>query len=178
LLTVTTPDVADNNLRTVFYNVADLPAFRRANGKTVPNYDKLIDVITESVKPTTWSKVGGCGSILEYDAANVQVLVILQTEEVHEQIADLLGRLRKLHQGPLTDEEIESLPPEPQPKPRPHAPPTGGPQQPRGPMGGMGGAGGRRTAPNDPFNDSSIPATPAPEPGDGNAPGMGGMGMF
>jgi hypothetical protein len=193
-LVITTPEVADNHLTTVLYNVADLPAFRRPNGKTVPNYDKLIDVIVKSIKPTSWAEVGGTGSILEYDATNVQVLVVSQNDEAHEEILELLNRLRKLHEGPLSPEEIESLPPEPQPKARPHGPPFGAPQSPRGPVSGMGGMGGgmggmappprpapaNRPAgtpatPNDPFGAGP---SPTPEGQNNDAPNAGGMGMF
>ncbi|MCC6126912.1 MAG: hypothetical protein IT426_18260 [Pirellulales bacterium] len=138
VLAITSPDVADCNLTTVLYNVSDLPAFRRPNGKTAPNYERLIAVVAKTIKPTTWDAFGGPGSILEYDAGDVQALVVSQTWEVHEEIRELLDGLRKLKPGPLSREEIESLPPEPSPKaksPSPPASPSGG-----GPMGGgMGG---------------------------------------
>jgi hypothetical protein len=79
----------------------------------MPDYDKLMDVINRTIKPTTWDEVGGCGSIQEYDAANVQSLVVSQTQEIHEEIQQLLDRLRKLQQGPLSNEDIEKLPPSP-----------------------------------------------------------------
>jgi hypothetical protein len=186
VLTITSPDTADNMLFTEFYNVADLPSFRRGNGGTVPNYDKLIDLITFCVKPTTWDEVGGSGSIIEYDAAGIQILVISQTSDVHEEIQQLLDRLRTFRQWPLDKETVEKLPPEP----------TSAPKQ-RGPrgvgmmMGGMGGGvpgtGAPGTAappattppavnppaknpPANPAPSGSVPATP-PGPGQG-------MGMF
>jgi hypothetical protein len=193
LLLLTSRDEADVNLTVVIYNVSDMPAFRRASGKTVPNYDQLVDLLAATVKPTTWEEVGGSGSIMPYDAGNVQVLVVSQTEEVHEEILELLNRLRKLNPAPLTPEEIDKLPPEPLPKPKPpqnnpgmNGMGTGGlPGQ--GMMGGMGGMGmggmgmGGMTgpgmpggiqgakepaAPNQPPPPAG-PATPRPTPGGG-----------
>ena len=58
------------------------------------DFDSLIELITSTIQPTTWDEVGGPGSIAEF-ATNLS-LVISQTQEVHEQIADLLEQLRRL----------------------------------------------------------------------------------
>jgi hypothetical protein len=161
ILIITSPDVADANLSTVLYNVSDLPAFRRANGQTVPNYEKLIEVITKTIKPTSWDDVGGCGSILEYDAGGVQVLVISQTWEIHEEILDLLNRLRNIRPGPLSEDDIEKLPPEPPQKPKLQLPSPTNPGPARG--GGMRGQGGGAQTPGSPGTE--VPAADSPGTG-------------
>jgi hypothetical protein len=138
VMLITSPDWADVNLKTVIYNVAEMPTYRRANGTTVPDFDQLIDTITRTIKPTTWDSVGGPGSVMPYDAGNVQVLVISQTWEVHEEISDLLGSLRKFSPASLSKEEIEKLPLDAEQKPKQAAAPRGM----EGYGGGMGGYGG------------------------------------
>ena len=174
VLVITSPEVADNNLTTEIYDVSDLPAFRRANGQTVPNYEKLIDIITESIKPITWDLVGGCGNVQEYDAAGVQVLVISQTWEVHEQIRDLFNRLRKLRPGALSEKEIQKLPPEPPQRPKPQFPALNIP----GPA--RSGIGGRVPPPGGPHAGSpGTSGQPMAPPGTVAPVGQGpGEGMF
>ena len=102
VLLITTPDKAQNELRTKVYPVSDLtmPAPGRVSGE---DYSSLIDVITTSTAPTTWDEVGGPASIQSLRKA--RSLVISQTDEVHEQILELLTALRKAR---------DSQPPAPQ----------------------------------------------------------------
>ncbi len=58
-----------------------------------PDFDTLVDLITTTVKPQTWDEVGGPGSISRFPH-NLS-LVISQTQEVHEEIVDLLDQLRR-----------------------------------------------------------------------------------
>jgi general secretion pathway protein D len=66
------------------------------------DFDSLIELITSTVAPTTWDAVGGPGSIAPFPT-NLS-LVISQTQEVHEQIADLLEQLRRLQDLQVTIE--------------------------------------------------------------------------
>lgn len=72
----TSPDAADQQ-----------PAEREAD------YDSLIELITSTVAPETWYEVGGPASIAPFET-NL-ALVISQTEQIHEEIADLLEQLRR-----------------------------------------------------------------------------------
>ena len=56
---------------------------------------ELIDLITTTIAPETWDIHGGTGSIFYY--SNLRVLVISQTQEVHEKIGGVNHGLR---QGP------------------------------------------------------------------------------
>jgi hypothetical protein len=132
VMVISTAEVVDGKLYTVIYNVSEMPAFRRADGKTAPDYENLIHVIAKTIHPTSWDISGGMGSITEYNAGDVQALVVSQTGDVHDEIIDLLNGLRSLSQYPLAKEDIEKLPPLPPPKP--HAPQAG--------MAGMGMGGG------------------------------------
>jgi len=82
------------------YPVADLvvPTTESAKtartGKPQPTQeDDLIRLIVQAVQPATWSDNGGVGSI-EYMRPTMS-LVINQTPQIQEQVADLLERLRK-----------------------------------------------------------------------------------
>jgi general secretion pathway protein D len=62
-------------------------------GGNQADFDTLIDLITTTVKPQTWDEVGGPGSISRFP--NNLSLVISQTQDVHEEIVDLLEQLRR-----------------------------------------------------------------------------------
>lgn len=71
-------------------------------GATMADFDTLIDLITSTIAPQSWDTVGGPGSI-EGFPTNLS-LVVSQTQEVHEQIADLLDQLRRLQDLQVTIE--------------------------------------------------------------------------
>lgn len=71
-------------------------------GGSQADFDALIDLITTTIAPTTWDTVGGPGSLSEFET-NL-TLVVSQTQEVHEQIADLLQQLRRLQDLQVTIE--------------------------------------------------------------------------
>ena len=71
-------------------------------GGTNPDFDSLIDLITSTVEPATWDEVGGPGTLRRFEP-NLS-LVISQTQEVHDQIADLLEQLRRLQDLQITIE--------------------------------------------------------------------------
>jgi general secretion pathway protein D len=68
-----------------------------------PDYDSLIELITATVAPESWDEVGGPGAIHAGSGGNLS-LVISQTQEIHEQIADLLEQLRRLQDLQVTIE--------------------------------------------------------------------------
>jgi len=71
-------------------------------GGVQPDFDSLIELITSTIQPTTWTDVGGTGAIQEYE--NNLTLVISQTQDVHDEIADLLEQLRRLQDLQVTIE--------------------------------------------------------------------------
>ncbi|MCE5269472.1 MAG: hypothetical protein LLG00_16470, partial [Planctomycetaceae bacterium] len=73
-----------------------------AGGATQPDFDSLIELIKSTVKPTSWDDVGGSGSIANFET-NLTI-VVSQTQEVHEEIADLLEQLRRLQDLQVTIE--------------------------------------------------------------------------
>ncbi|MCX7427210.1 MAG: hypothetical protein NTW96_16480, partial [Planctomycetia bacterium] len=66
------------------------------------DFDSLIELITTTIKPQSWDELGGPGSIKEF-ATNL-TLVVSQTQEVQEDIADLLAQLRRLQDLQVTIE--------------------------------------------------------------------------
>jgi general secretion pathway protein D len=71
-------------------------------GGAQADFDSLIELITSTVRPTTWDDVGGPGSIAPFET-NLS-LVVSQTQEVHEELADLLEQLRRLQDLQVTIE--------------------------------------------------------------------------
>jgi general secretion pathway protein D len=71
-------------------------------GGAQADFDSLIDLITSTVKPTSWDDVGGPGSIRPFET-NLSI-VVSQTQEVHEEIVDLLEQLRRLQDLQVTIE--------------------------------------------------------------------------
>jgi hypothetical protein len=103
-LLVTTPEQADAMLLTRVYPVHDLQQPSPAE-KPSKKYDaiglpisgtpsdSLLDVLTSTVAPQSWDAVGGAGSVQALTSP--PVLVIAQTESVHEQVLGFLAKLRK-----------------------------------------------------------------------------------
>ncbi|MDP7015807.1 MAG: general secretion pathway protein GspD [Pirellulaceae bacterium] len=63
-------------------------------GAAAADFDTLIELITSTIAPESWDEVGGAGAIESFPT-NLS-LVVSQTQDVHEQIADLLDQLRRL----------------------------------------------------------------------------------
>jgi hypothetical protein len=61
-----------------------------------PDFDSLIDLIKNTVRPTSWDDTGGPGSIAPFFAAGSAAIVVSQTEEVFEQLESLLSDLREM----------------------------------------------------------------------------------
>jgi beta-lactamase regulating signal transducer with metallopeptidase domain len=61
---------------------------------TKPDFDSLVELITTTIRPDSWNRVGGPGEISI--ATNSLSLVIRQEESVHKKIADVLHQLRRL----------------------------------------------------------------------------------
>lgn len=79
---ITTQDQADCLLLTRTYPVADLG----------PDFDNLVDAITATVAPQSWSAGGGPASIVVVPAS--QCIVVSQTRPAHDAILMLLRSLR------------------------------------------------------------------------------------
>jgi len=71
-------------------------------GGIQPNFDELMELITTTVVPESWEELGGPGSIAPF-STNLS-LVISQTQEVHDKLADLLEQLRRLQDLQVTIE--------------------------------------------------------------------------
>jgi hypothetical protein len=110
VIMITTPEEEESELTTLIYPVGDLVGRRETvaegdGGSSVA--DELSEAIERSVRPTTWESVGGPGaielSLLPFAAA----LVVSQTEEAHQEIADMLAQVRRVRQ-----EQAKDAPPE------------------------------------------------------------------
>ncbi len=162
VLLITTHEEAENRLETRMYRVTDLIGFQDKDGEVWGDFDSLIDTITSTVKPQTWDEVGGPGSITPMTVRGELVIVLSQTQDVHDDIEHLMGRLREVGEAA----EDGKLPVRDRPQ-------WDGPgMQGFGGMGGFGGGmggggGGFFGGPGaSPFATSVIPLPPS-QPGNG-----------
>lgn len=73
-----------------------------AGGAALADFDSLIDLIQQTIAPTSWDELGGPGSIQPFPT-NLS-LVISNTQEVHDEIIELLEQLRRIHDLQVTVE--------------------------------------------------------------------------
>ena len=71
-------------------------------GGAQADFQSLIELITTTIAPDSWDEVGGPGAIQEFEG-NLS-LVVSQTQDIHDQIADLLDQLRRLQDLQVTIE--------------------------------------------------------------------------
>ncbi|HET6881974.1 MAG TPA: hypothetical protein VFI31_17540 [Pirellulales bacterium] len=96
VLFITSKTDAESMLTIKVYPVFDL-VLRPANappGRPGLGFASLIDDIQTNIAPTTWDDVGGPGAIKSF--TNSAALVISQTTETHEEIAEYLRALREV----------------------------------------------------------------------------------
>ena len=86
-LFITTPDDAESRLSDVAYPVHDL-----LEAGNAAEYAGLMNLIDSTIAPASWDNVGGPGSLRQGGAG---WLLVSQTSEVHEQVRELLDRLRQ-----------------------------------------------------------------------------------
>ncbi len=175
ILLITSPTKAESDeyMTTKAYPVADLLS-PDSNGAV--DFQTLKDLLTNTVATKTWVDNGGTGTLSDMIVGNRAMIVLSQTQEVHEQIEDTLEMLRKAG-GLKTAAQhgaAEDLPGSDLPAPTPHgalhrwqpARPVGGG------MGGMGGGmGGMMGGNQTPFVISVIPVV-GPQ---GDADLLGGL---
>jgi type II secretory pathway component GspD/PulD (secretin) len=97
---VTTPVVARGPLVQKAYPVADLltKEFPRVNGELQParrtREDAIINLIISTVAPNSWVDAGGSGTVQYYPLGHC--VVVNQSQDIQEQVADLLDALRRM----------------------------------------------------------------------------------
>ena len=79
-----------------------IPFGAPTGGGSQADFQSLIDLIQNTVSPQSWNTVGGQGAIQPF-ATNLSI-VVSQTQEVHEEITDLLEQLRRLQDLQVTIE--------------------------------------------------------------------------
>jgi hypothetical protein len=101
VILVTTPEHLESPDMMEFriYPVRDLvmrhiPSATKDSQSYAADYDSLIDVITTTIAPESWTDVGGPGSIREFD--NSAAIIVSQTGRVHRDLERLLATLRRV----------------------------------------------------------------------------------
>ena len=104
------PQKAKRDLYSKVYYVGDLvipirnPRFTKTGEQervtsAKPDFETLTNLIDSTVAPDSWDDVGGHGAIQSF-AGNFS-LVVSQTQDVHEEIGDLLAQLRRLQESKI-----------------------------------------------------------------------------
>ncbi len=93
-LTIATQYRCESRREARVYNVADL--VRTGDGQR--DFSTLIDLVTSTVAPDSWTEVGGYGAIQEFFTPYCDLLVISQTPEVFQELDRLLATLRHLRE--------------------------------------------------------------------------------
>lgn len=93
-LCITTSDRADARLATIVYDVSDLVLFQDKKGEWQDDGEPLIATINAAVAPMWWDRVGGPGRVECLRLPTSTVLVVAQTEQRHDEVADFLAQLR------------------------------------------------------------------------------------
>ncbi len=96
ILMITTPEEAELQEVTKLYPVGDLVGYKDPSGEAWSDFDTLIELINSTVEPESWEEVGGPGSISPMTFQGTDVISIRQTDEVHDEIAKLLARMREM----------------------------------------------------------------------------------
>ena len=134
VLMITTPEEAQEQQVTRLYPVSDLITYKTPSGEKWADYDTLITTLSSTIQPDTWEDVGGPGSMAPLSYGGTEVIAIRQTDEVHEEIAAMLAKMRGLAE-PRDDGEVPV-----RERPEMYGG-VGGMQGMGGGMGGMGGGG-------------------------------------
>jgi len=118
ILLITSQELSEADLLTRLYPVADLlgrPEGVDAFGdpQRPARFEELATFITQAIIPESWDKTGGRGSIDHL--RHIDVLIISQTQEAHEQIATLLGKVRSSLPRPSAGPAAEKRRPQNEP---------------------------------------------------------------
>ncbi len=96
-LLITTPDEAEKRLALKVHRVDDLVVFRDQNDRLWDDYYWLIEAIRCAVMPDTWvDSGGGPGWITSGTLAGSRLLIVCNTDRVHEAVDRLLVELREV----------------------------------------------------------------------------------
>ena len=97
VLLITSPAMAESRyLETRFYVVEDLVPPQPGGAEAMA---ALQDLLIGTVAAKSWSRNGGAGFAGEIVLGKQPILVVWQSEEVHEKVADTLETLRKVGQA-------------------------------------------------------------------------------
>jgi hypothetical protein len=109
VIIITTPEVAENDLKVCVYDVRDLVGRNEDNN----NLDALVDTLICCVATNSWAKKGGGEA--EIKALQPGVLVISQSDTVHDLIGGVLSQIRETLEQPaqtsrvLTPREMRAM---------------------------------------------------------------------
>ena len=104
-LLITTKIAAELITQTRVYQIHDLVWSTEGGFLGI---DSVIELLTMTIEPETWREAGGTqGEITEFMSAGIVVLVVTQTEQVHNQVEATLNDLRAARERTVADFQKE-----------------------------------------------------------------------
>ena len=94
--------VSSNNRGSIPTNMPVVGGPGGMGGGSMADFDSLIDLIQNTIAPDSWLDAGGAGTIEPFETS--LSLVVSQTQQIHEEITDLLEQLRRLQDLQVTIE--------------------------------------------------------------------------
>jgi hypothetical protein len=100
-LAITTREGAESFLKKRVYDVSALvPQYsveyrhsQASHNVMIRDFQSLIIVITEAIEPECWEEFGGAGMIEGFELPGAGVLVVSQTDQIQDQVAQLLNSM-------------------------------------------------------------------------------------
>jgi len=80
------------------YPIGHILAVRDSDGEITEEFETFEDAMSSTVAPTTWERVGGFGAVRPLFIGRLEAMVVVQTENTHREVADLIAGLAKIRQ--------------------------------------------------------------------------------
>jgi len=106
-LVITTPEDAEDNVKTRYYDVTGLIYGTGSN----LDFDTLADLMVSVIAPAYWPDGTGPGPITPMVVRDMQLLAVPQTDANHREVRLFLDALRQAKHGPLEDKRCLLQPP-------------------------------------------------------------------
>jgi len=97
IILITTNEIAKTTTETAVYPVGDLVTGAESILKGFTDYDTFLVALTDTIRPQSWIDNGGPGSIVAFPVG--KVLVVNQTQDIHQEISGVLSNLRDVRKN-------------------------------------------------------------------------------
>ncbi|NQT36330.1 MAG: STN domain-containing protein, partial [Planctomycetes bacterium] len=96
------------------YPADDLVSAKKGEDRSGRNLDELAELISTVVRPESWGEMGGPGATAPIEVAGANVIVIRQTRDAHEELAQFFALLRRAARQSAAEESFSAVCPSPE----------------------------------------------------------------